>query len=52
MNESLTLKYVINTLNDIKLSGKDNMEKLLGVINALEEVIVSLDNRKDKETNG
>ena len=32
------IKAVISTLNDVEVKGKDNLDKLLGSINALETV--------------
>lgn len=36
------LQQVIYTLNTIPVSGKDNLDKLLGCINALESICRSL----------
>lgn len=39
MNNTATLiRLVISTLNDVEVKGKENMDKLLGSINALESV--------------
>lgn len=39
MNNTITLiRLVISTLNDVEVKGKDNLDKLLGSINALESV--------------
>lgn len=38
MNVDL-IKLVISTLNDIEVKGKNNLDKLLGCINALEDVV-------------
>lgn len=39
MNNTVTLiRLVISTLNDVEVKGKENMDKLLGSINALESV--------------
>lgn len=44
------LQYVINTLNAIKVSGKDDLQKLLGCILALESLMKA--EEKEKEENG
>lgn len=44
------LQFVINTLNDIRVSGKEDLQKLLGCILALESLIK--DGEKETETNG
>lgn len=33
------IKLVISTLNGVEVKGKDNLDKLLGCINALESVV-------------
>lgn len=33
------IKIVISTLNEVEVKGKDNLDKLLGSINALESVV-------------
>lgn len=39
MNDINTLiRLVISTLNDVEVKGKENLDKLLGSINALESV--------------
>ena len=38
MNQQM-LNAVINTLNSIEVKGKDNLDKLLGCINALEQMM-------------
>lgn len=40
MNTEL-IKMVITTLDTIEVKGRDNMDKLLGCINALETVVQS-----------
>lgn len=42
------LQFVINTLNTIKVSGKDDLQKLLGCILALESLIKDTE-EKEKE---
>lgn len=38
--ENLTLlKVVISTLNSVEVKGKDNLDRLLGCINALESLV-------------
>ena len=54
MNTEL-IKMVISTLDTIEVKGRDNMDKLLGCINALETVVQSseIQNKLNKEeTNG
>ena len=38
MNTDL-IKLVISTLNDVEVKGKNNLDKLLGCINALESAV-------------
>lgn len=45
------LQYVINTLNTIKVSGKDDLQKVLGCILALESLLKDTE-EKEKEENG
>ena len=33
------IRIVISTLNEVEVKGKDNLDKLLGSINALESVV-------------
>lgn len=33
------IRLVISTLNEVEVKGKDNLDKLLGSINALESVV-------------
>lgn len=39
MNNTTLIRMVISTLNDVEVKGKDNLDKLLGCINALESVV-------------
>lgn len=39
MNETTTIIRVINTLNQISISGADNLDKLLGCILALRKMV-------------
>lgn len=50
MNTEL-IKMVITTLDTIEVKGRDNMDKLLGCINALETVVQSseIQNKLNKE---
>lgn len=60
MDNMLTLiKMVTSTLNTVEVKGKDNLDKLLGCINALENVVQIMEaaptppNNTDQEvTNG
>lgn len=44
------LNFVINTLNTIKVSGKEDLQKVLGCILALESLMKA--EEKEKEENG
>ena len=45
------LRNIINTLESIEIKGRDNMDKLLGCINALESMIKLMEaERKSEET--
>ncbi|MBQ8797237.1 MAG: hypothetical protein IJZ56_03465 [Oscillospiraceae bacterium] len=35
----ILIKMVISTLNGVEVKGKDNLDKLLGCINALESMV-------------
>ena len=35
--DATIIRLVISTLNEVEVKGKDNMDKLLGSINALED---------------
>lgn len=50
MNTEL-IKMVISTLDTIEVKGRDNLDKLLGCINALESVVQSseIQQKLDKE---
>lgn len=44
MNDVNTIiRLVVSTLNDVEVKGKDNLDKLLGSINALETVVQLLE---------
>lgn len=45
------IKMVISTLDTIEVKGRDNLDKLLGCINALESVVqsVEIQNKLNKE---
>lgn len=44
MNNTVTLiRLVISTLNDVEVKGKDNLDKLLGSISALESVVAVME---------
>lgn len=44
MNKATTLiRMVISTLNDVEVKGKGNLDRLLGCINALENVVQVLE---------
>ena len=44
-----TLKAVVNTLNQVTVNGRANMDRLLGSIIALEKVIAALEEEGKKE---
>lgn len=50
MNTEL-IKMIITTLDTVEVKGRDNMDKLLGCINALETVVQSseIQNKINKE---
>lgn len=41
--DATIIRLVISTLNEVEVKGKDNMDKLLGSINALEDFVHVLD---------
>ena len=43
------LKLVLNTLDDIEIKGKKNIDAMLGCMNALEEFIHQAENKKESE---
>ena len=51
--DSTMIRIIISTLNDVEVRGRENLDKLLGCINALESVVQSLDveNSKPAEDN-
>lgn len=51
MNITL-LKMVISTLNGVEVKGKDNLDRLLGCINALETVVRAEEAAQKKPTDG
>lgn len=54
--DTTLIKMVISTLNDIEVKGKDNLDHLLGCINALEGYVKIVENQseptKEEEING
>jgi len=50
MKKNELISYVIKTLGDIEVKGKDNLSKLLGCIMALEEAVQ--ENESEEENNG
>ena len=44
-----TVKAVINTLNQVEVRGKTNMDRLLGSIIALEKLLAALDKPEETE---
>ena len=46
-----TIPQIIATLNDIEIKGKDNMDKLLGCIMALEAIEQVQNNAAKEQTN-
>lgn len=57
-NISTLIRVVISTLNDVEVRGKNNLDKMLGSINALETVAqivesqTELQHTKEEEVNG
>ena len=45
------IKAVINTLNGVTVSGRENMNRLLGSIVALEKLLASLEKPEAKDDN-
>lgn len=41
--DSYLIRVVISTLNDIEVRGRDNLDKLLGCINALDSIAKTMD---------
>lgn len=50
-NMEQVLKAVINTLNGVTVSGRENMNRLLGSIVALEKLLASLEKPEAKDDN-
>ena len=50
MTDTEVLETVRRTLNTIAVSGKDNMNKLLGCINALDSVLEAVKQASEKES--
>lgn len=48
MNITL-IKMVISTLDGVEVRGKDNLDRLLGCINALESVVKQAEQRAGEE---
>lgn len=46
------LKMVISTLDCIEVKGRDNLDKLLGCINALETVVLSVETQSTSNEEG
>jgi hypothetical protein len=46
--DSTMIRIIISTLNDVEVRGRENLDKLLGCINALESVAQSLDAENSK----
>lgn len=44
------LEYIIRTLESIEVHGKDNLSKMLGCINALEELQNQMQPKAETET--
>ena len=43
------LRFCINTLNEIRVSGKDDLSKMLGVIGTLEALVKEAEKQEKKE---
>ena len=46
--DSTMIRIIISTLNDVEVRGRENLDKLLGCINALESVAQSIDAEHSK----
>lgn len=49
MNTTI-IKLVLNTLEDIEIKGKKNIDAMLGCMNALESFIQSAESEKEEES--
>lgn len=47
----ITLQDIIRTLNQIEVKGKDNMDRLLGAIIALEQLLAAVENTTKPQEN-
>ena len=58
--DTMLIKVVISTLNDVEVRGKDNLDRLLGCINALESLVLAAESPsgshvkqvREEESNG
>lgn len=46
-NDKKTLRAVVNTLNTIEVKGRENMDRLLGCIMALEHIMAQQEEPQD-----
>ena len=46
------IKLVLNTLEDIEIKGKKNIDAMLGCMNALEEFVHTAENKGEVVTSG
>lgn len=49
MSDVTIIKLVLNTLDDIEVKGKKNIDAMLGCMNALESFIQEAENKKEAE---
>lgn len=49
MSDVTIIKLVLNTLDDIEIKGKKNIDAMLGCMNALENFIQAAENKEKSE---
>lgn len=50
--DTALIKSVIHTLGSVEIRGRENMEKMLGCINALESIVKSVESAPESEERG
>lgn len=50
MTDVTIIKLVLNTLEDIEIKGKKNIDAMLGCMNALENFVQLAENKNEKES--
>lgn len=51
-NIAMKLRMVLNTLNGVEVKGKENLDRMLGSMQAIEEVAQVLSARKEDTSDG